>query len=766
MDYHDRPIGLLIVLSLGLGGLAIYNMNNVSTQSTMLAKEYVPEVRVATDIRGAANRLAFAMRGYGFTEREQFYQQAMGEMAAIDKGLEDGGALAVEAKNLKKLGGALEKISNAKNSYGKSIAETRQVVGKLQGDRGELDKNAGLYMKASAEFLEGQNQAFNKDLAERQKKINIVSHLVALGSEVRVMNFKAQATRDYDLLEKAATELDKVKDMTGDLKKATRDQEDLECIKTTAAAAAGYQKAMRAFLSEFKKGDAADATALDGFRMAMDKNAGTYVKACDEFLKGQQQKLSKDMTERHAKITLTNDVIDLGNDTRVKAFKSQALIDPAIMKDALQNFPKIAAKFEELKKITRLKLDLDRIDQVAAAANGYSAALKSYLAGYARLQELGEIRNQAAAVTIAASADLTKAGLGHASSIADEAMHALDNASSIMMLGLGIAFVLGIVLAVFITRSITGPVNRVIAGLTLGSQQVSSAATEVSTASQQLASGASQQAASLEETSSSLEEMASMTRQNADNATQADNMMKETSGVVDQANSSMVELRAAMEKINQASDETAKIIKTIDEIAFQTNLLALNAAVEAARAGEAGAGFAVVADEVRNLAMRAAEAAKGTSGLIEDNIKDIKEGSVLVTTTDEAFQQVKQNADKVGELVGEIAAASKEQSQGIDQVNNAMTDMDKVTQQNASSAEESAAASEELNAQANSMEGIVGDLVAIVGDSRRGKSARAVAKLPGPSRKLTLESKAKSIPQLKQTPEKIIPLADEDFADF
>jgi methyl-accepting chemotaxis protein len=153
--------------------------------------------------------------------------------------------------------------------------------------------------------------------------------------------------------------------------------------------------------------------------------------------------------------------------------------------------------------------------------------------------------------------------------------------------------------------------------------------------------------------------------------------------------------------IHASSDETAKIIKTIDEIAFQTNLLALNAAVEAARAGEAGAGFAVVADEVRNLAMRAAEAAKTTAGLIEENIKDIKEGSELVASTDEAFKQlVRDNSNKVGELVGEIAAASQEQSQGVEQVNNAMADMDKITQQNAASAEQSASASEQLNSQA------------------------------------------------------------------
>ena len=173
-----------------------------------------------------------------------------------------------------------------------------------------------------------------------------------------------------------------------------------------------------------------------------------------------------------------------------------------------------------------------------------------------------------------------------------------------------------------------------------------------------------------------------------------------------------------MQEISKASEETSKIIKTIDEIAFQTNLLALNAAVEAARAGEAGAGFAVVADEVRNLAMRAADAAKNTAALIEGTVKKVSDGTALVKTTNDAFKEVAGSTAKVGELVGEIAAASTEQAQGIEQVNIAVTEMDKVTQQNAATAEESASASEELNAQAEEMKSFVADLAAMVGGNR------------------------------------------------
>ena len=292
-----------------------------------------------------------------------------------------------------------------------------------------------------------------------------------------------------------------------------------------------------------------------------------------------------------------------------------------------------------------------------------------------------------------------------------------------------IALIIGILLAVFITRGITKPINRVIAGLNEGADQVASASGQVASASQSLAEGSSEQAASIEETSSSLEEMSSMTKQNAEHAKKADQLMKDAHHVVDRANDSMSQLTTSIQEISKASEETSKIIKTIDEIAFQTNLLALNAAVEAARAGEAGAGFAVVADEVRNLAMRAAEAAKNTAALIEGTVKKVGDGSGLVLKTNEAFGEVSQSVAKVGELVGEIAAASSEQAQGIDQVNKAVAEMDKVTQRNAANAEESASASEEMNAQAVQMKGFVGDLVALVGGSSQQTAGREIRKL-------------------------------------
>ena len=273
---------------------------------------------------------------------------------------------------------------------------------------------------------------------------------------------------------------------------------------------------------------------------------------------------------------------------------------------------------------------------------------------------------------------------------------------------------LAAVVILLLVRSIVTPINRIVETLTEGAEQVGASSEQVSASSQALGQTSSEQAASLQETTASLEEMSSMTQQNAANARQADGLMIENKDVVDQANDSMNRLMKAITDITNASNETSKIIKTIDEIAFQTNLLALNAAVEAARAGEAGAGFAVVADEVRNLAMRAAESAKNTSVLIEDTASKVKEGSGIVETTNEAFSKVSEGSSKVADLVSEIAAASSEQARGIEQINEAILEMDKVTQQNAAGAEESASASEEMSAQAQQMRAMISELVSLV----------------------------------------------------
>jgi methyl-accepting chemotaxis protein len=202
-----------------------------------------------------------------------------------------------------------------------------------------------------------------------------------------------------------------------------------------------------------------------------------------------------------------------------------------------------------------------------------------------------------------------------------------------------------------------------------------------------LSDSSSQEVAAIEETSASLDEISSMTRRNADNTNEANKLLSSAKNAIKKVGDSMTELTKSMKDIATASQQTQKVVKSIDEIAFQTNLLALNASVEAARAGEAGAGFAVVADEVRNLAMRATESARGSSAFITDIVNKVKRGEELVNITNAVFTEVADSSDKVVSLMSEISAASHEQSQGIEQINSAIAEINMSTQQNAGNAE-------------------------------------------------------------------------------
>jgi methyl-accepting chemotaxis protein len=261
---------------------------------------------------------------------------------------------------------------------------------------------------------------------------------------------------------------------------------------------------------------------------------------------------------------------------------------------------------------------------------------------------------------------------------------------------------------------LTEAINRAVENLdtslhqvNIASDQVASASAQIGTGSQALAQGASEQASSLEEISSSLQEMASMTKQNTGNAIEARGLTENTKQTTNKGVDSMNRLSDAVKAIKSSADQTAKIVKTIDEIAFQTNLLALNAAVEAARAGEAGKGFAVVAEEVRNLAMRSAEAAKNTANLIEESSRNADNGVSLNQEVLRNLSEINSEVNKVSEMMAEIAAGSEQQSQGIDQINTAVEQMNQLTQHNAANSEESASAAQQLGSQAQELRQMV-----------------------------------------------------------
>jgi len=717
--------GILIIIAVALGSLAVWKMTEAGDQSERMQVAYVPEVEVGNQIERTSLLTMYAMRGYGYTEEERFLKSGREQMKEIFAALDKARTLGSE-QDLEKLTD-YEAQATAKVKEYEELAERTVVLNnKLAELRQQMDVSGAAYMENCADFLNGQDKKFDEELHQREQQLLIAQEVVRLGTQGRVNNFKGQATNDTELLVTAADGLDEIYKKLTELRKYSTSEEALSMIQATEKSTQGYQAAIRTFEQEFSKGSAANHAFLEQGRKKMDANAAQFVENCEAFLNRANKKLESDITERKLKMKLANDIIDVGNFVRVNNFKSQALRDPGTMREALAKFADMTELFDELRKYTRLEVDLQRIDGTQKAAKGYQAAMTQFLDTWLEREDLNRQRTVVGEEVLELAQKTAEAGMNEVKTLATTSRESLAAASLIMIVGLIVAIIAGIGIAVFITMGITKAIKVIISGLTDASSQVASAAGQVSQASQSLAEGASEQAAGIEETSSSLEELTSMTHQNAQNASSANEIMTETSRIVDEANHSMVELSKQMEEISDASEETQKIIKTIDEIAFQTNLLALNAAVEAARAGEAGAGFAVVADEVRNLAMRAAEAAKNTSALIEGSVDKITNGTNLMRRTNDAFKKVEDSARKAGGLVNEIASASKEQATGLDQINKAVAEMDKVTQQNASGAEESASAAEEMSAQSEQLREYVGDLVAMVDGSSAKIESHAV----------------------------------------
>jgi len=336
-----------------------------------------------------------------------------------------------------------------------------------------------------------------------------------------------------------------------------------------------------------------------------------------------------------------------------------------------------------------------------------------------------------------------------------------------------LAILVGVLLAWSIVKSINNALRQAGGSLNETALQVASAAGQVATSSQSLAEGANEQAASVEETSASLQEMSSMTGRNAESAGRTNDLARQTRAASEKGVADMQAMSSAMDALKLSSGEIAKIIKTIDEIAFQTNILALNAAVEAARAGEAGMGFAVVAEEVRNLAQRSAQAARETADKIEGAIASTARGVELSAKVSAGLKEIFDQARQMDELAAEVAAGSKEQSQGVLQINSAVEQMDAVTQHTAASAEECASAAEELNAQAESMNETVGKLMSLV-DQGSGRAAvrtqpdheaHSQSREPA-ARAVRPHSASRQLSRVQDAPAKSLKDSSDDFEDL
>lgn len=532
----------------------------------------------------------------------------------------------------------------------------------------------------------------------------------------------------------------------------------------------------------FKK--AADLTeVMNNERNNAAESFSGFAKFCSEYIEAQTAKKDeKNAQDCIAKICMMHDIIDLAAASRTDIWKAIAKREPSLFQDAVQKSQSIInKKLEDIKARTSQEAELKLIAQINKTARNYFVNLDGYLKFWLQREDF---RKKRELIAVNIQADIKNSAIGRmrdAIEGANTAAKGISAASFTMFGGLMLAAVVGIIVGLLITNGITRPIRKVIEWLNSSASHTAVVSSELSNSSNQVAESAGHQAAALEETSASLEEMNSMIRANMDNVGKAITLMDEAKRIVGSGNEAIKRMDAAMNDISAASKETAKIVKTIDEIAFQTNLLALNAAVEAARAGEAGKGFAVVAEEVRALAQRSAEAAKNTSSMIEETINKVADGIEVTAITKDAFTRIIGSATSVAGIVNEIATATEEQSKGIGQISKAVAEMDSVTQSNAASAEEMAASSEELSGQSAEMKSVVDELAMMVtGATATALNVPKTAKVQKAKYIRTSSSNAHIPPIEKKEPRmiakvsgkkdlkpsEIIPLDDKDLESF
>lgn len=657
--------GLVILLVLAIGGLAVLNMMQIQAQSESLNLEYVPEVEVANNIERNALMVMYEMRGYGLNFDRNFFDSAQEYMKSLNGYLDEAEQLSIEHPELVQLGKDIVVAKEYVAEYDALADETREIVDNIAVQRAILDEMAALYLSQANAFLENQEAAYRQDLAdnvsdadmiERLRKVYIMNEAIDLANNARVETFKAIADFDYDGIKSALDLLDRVVPLAVEINQITRMRADLDALATIGESRQRYYDALSATNGYFQR--LAELNVERG-------RSGEEVLAAAQGTAAAGIAQTKNISEEAVnKVTSSVIIIAIGLAIAVLLAVIIAFILTISIVRALQK----GVDFAKEIALGNLKIELDvyQKDEIGELADAMRGMLVS-------LQEKGRV------IERIADGDLTVQF--------SKASEKDDLGESLLIM----------------KSSLTEILSNVKSAI----EQVSSGSDQVSQASQELSQGATEQASSLEEITSSVNEINAQSKQNAENAVEANGLAKNAATVAGEGDKEMTNLQQAMTAINASSDQIKKVVKVIDDIAFQINLLALNANVEAARAGKYGKGFAVVAEEVRNLAVKSANAVQETTQMVEDSIGNIERGNKSVESTAEKLRGIVDGVQKVANFLEEIAVASREQAQGIDQITEGLDQIDQVTQSNTASAEESASASEELAGQAEQLKGLI-----------------------------------------------------------
>jgi len=744
--------GALVLVAILLGTMAVWNMNRVGRESRILNREFMPEVTLANSLERNWQSAMLGMRSFALSNDQKYLNESRAGLAEVNKLLQQADELGKNSKHLGDFAQSSAAIQKSINEY-EGLAD--QSISKLQ----EVDKvrvrlkaAAALYVENCTQFLKDQERMLREEmdkglgaakLKERLHKLNLVNEVDELGADIRTAVLEAEVLRDEAPVLAAAAKFDQINQDLNELQGITRQQVNLDQIRIIGTSLADYRRDTKeladswAELSRLTQARTVAANkVLEDVQAQARQGLENTVKVAD---------LADTSLHSSSFIMVIGLVVALvvglvlawkltcmitrpvGELTRIAGSIAEGDLSEKI---AIQRQDEVGMLADSFRKMQQALSEKARASE--HIANGdlsveVQVTSERDVLGKAMVRMVESLKSMNSEVS-----GLTRAALdGNLEARAEAGHHQGEYASIIKGINNLLEAIVNpireaaAVLAAASDKDLTNRVNGTFSGqleefkgninstiesleealmqVSEAVEQVNSASTQISSGSQSLAQGANEQASALEEISASLEQMSSMTRQNSDNANQAKELSLESRISAEEGQRAMNKMVEAIDRIKTSSDETAKIVKTIDEIAFQTNLLALNAAVEAARAGDAGKGFAVVAEEVRSLAQRSAEAAKNTAQMIEGAVRNAENGVLITSEVASALGKIAASASKTNELISEIANAAREQSQGIEQVNTAVSRLDEVTQSNASNSEESASAAEELNSQSEEL---------------------------------------------------------------